>query len=159
MIEPAMMPAFMRQFATNEPGMGDWRRATLSGNYALAHGDAQAALAQYHIALDLADALWGQTSDPDIAIATHVVSHHNLAELHERTKRPDLAAMHLYRAHEWLYEIHQDTSLDPLWREATRRHSSVTHIELLQFLRRHPGHERTSHATAPPWQDPADTQH
>jgi len=84
MIEPAMMPAFAQQIATNRAGLGDWQRATLDGNRALTRDDAQAALAQYHIALDLADALWGKISDPDIAIATRVVSHHNLAELYVR---------------------------------------------------------------------------
>ncbi len=139
--------------------LGDWQRATLDGNQALSQGDAQAALARYHIALDLADALWGEISDPDTAIATRVVSHHNLAELHVRTKRPDLAAMHFYQAHELLYKINQDASLDPRWREAARRHSGVTHTELLQFLRQHPGHEQAGHAAVLPWQDPADTQH
>ncbi|MFT0531685.1 DUF2753 family protein [Castellaniella hirudinis] len=159
MTEPATRPACMQQFTTQEPSLGDWQRATLDGNQALAHNDIQTALAQYHTALGLADALWRQLSDPDTAIAMRVVSHHNLAELHTRTRRPDLAATHFYQAHELLYEITQDASLDLRWRAAARRHSSVARIELLQFLHRHPGHERAGHAAALPWQDPAETQH
>lgn len=159
MFESAMMPAFSQQFTAQEPGLTDWQRATLDGNKALLNDDTPAALARYHIALELAAKLWGKISDPDIAIATRVVSHQNLAELHVRTGRPDLAAMHFYQAHELLYDINQDVALDSRWREAARRHSSVTHIELLQFLRQHPSYERPSPAVALPWHDPADTQH
>jgi len=142
-----------------EPCLGAWQRATLRGNRALERGDVVAAQAQYRAALSLADALPGRAADADTAVAALVVSHHNLAELHRRAGRADLAGAHVCRAHELLHEMAVDASLDACWREAAWRHGRVTYAELLQFLRRHPGHDRACRAAALPWRDGAGPQH
>jgi len=142
-----------------EPCLGAWQRATLRGNRALARGDMAAALVQYRAALSLADTLPGRASDADTAVAALVVSHHNLAELHQRAGRTDLAGAHVCRAHELLHEMAADPALDACWRAAAWRHGRVTYAELLQFLRRHPGHDRACRAAALPWRDGAESQH
>lgn len=136
-----------------------WQRATLRGNRALQRGDAAAALAQYRAALSLADALPGRAADADAAVAALVVSHHNLAELHQRAGRAGLAGAHVCRAHELLHEMAVDTALDPAWRAAAWQHSRVTYAELALFLRRYPGHERARRAAALPWHAIAESRH
>ncbi|OZI72526.1 hypothetical protein [Bordetella genomosp. 2] len=159
MVQMAPLPVSMPQFAAEEPCVGAWQRATLRGNRALARGDAAAALLQYRAALSLADTLPGRALDADAAVAALVVSHHNLAELHERAGRFDQAAAHFGQAHELLHEMGLDVALEPRWREAAWRHGRVTYAELLQFLRRHPGHPRAARAAALPWRDGAEPQH
>ncbi|MCD0501424.1 hypothetical protein [Bordetella petrii] len=142
-----------------EPCLSAWQRATLRGNRALERGDADGALAQYRVALSLADALPGRSTDADAAVAALVVSHHNLAELHGRGQRDDLAGAHVCQAHELLHEMAVDATLDARWRDAALRHGRVTYAELLQFLRHHPGHERARRAAALPWHDSTEPWH
>ncbi|GAB1576024.1 hypothetical protein BPNSA17_08570 [Bordetella petrii] len=139
-----------------EPCLGAWQRATLRGNRALDRADMATALMQYRAALSLADILPGRASDADTAIAALLVSHHNRAELHQRA---GLAGAHVCRAHGLLHEMAVDTALDACWRAAAWRHGRVTYAELLQFLRRHPGHDRACRAAALPWRDGAEPRH
>ncbi|MBV7483577.1 hypothetical protein [Bordetella sp. BOR01] len=145
--------------AATEPCLDAWQRVTLRGNRALARGDAAAALTQYRAALSLADALPGRAADADTAVAALVVSHHNLAELHQRAERADVAGAHVCRAHELLHEMAADTTLDPSWRAAAWRHGRMTYVELMQFLRRYPGHDRARRAAELPWTDDAESRH
>ncbi|MBO9356809.1 DUF2753 family protein [Bordetella petrii] len=142
-----------------EPCLGAWQRATLRGNRALERGDAAAALTQYRAALSLADALSGRAADADTAVAAVVVSHHNLAELHRRAGRDEQAGAHVCRAHELLHEMLADAALERCWHAAAWRHGRATYAELLQFLRRHPNHDRARRAAALVWRDGAEPQH
>ncbi|OZI43020.1 DUF2753 family protein [Bordetella genomosp. 4] len=139
--------------------LGVWQRATLRGNRAYERGDYAAALTQYRAALSLADTLPGQSDDVEAALAALVVSHHNLLTLYEQTGQFELAAAHACRAHELLHEIALDYVLPECWREAAWRHGRVTYAELLQFLQRHPDHDRARRAAALVWRDQTQPQH
>jgi len=129
--------------AAGPGGLARWRRAIVQGNDSFEAGDAPAALAAYRQALDLARGLPPGTED---AVAALVVSHHNLARLHEAAGRADEAAGHVCEAHETLCARAADAAAGHGAREAAWRHSRVTHAELLRFLQRHPGHDRASRA-------------
>lgn len=131
--------------------MEQWRRATLEGNQAYESCDFPGALAQYRRALQLADRLWGRPYDPGAAVAALVVSHHNLAQLHERLQQSEAAASHICAAHETLHRKALDPDVAEAWREAAWQHSRVTYAELLAFLRRHPAHPRAAAAAALQW--------
>ncbi|HYG43795.1 MAG TPA: hypothetical protein VEA17_12815 [Bordetella sp.] len=159
MVQIQSTSAVATPHAAGEPCLDAWQRVTVRGNRALERGDAAAALTQYRAALSLADALPGRAADADTAVAALVVSHHNLAELHQRAGRADLAGAHVCRAHELLHEMATDATLEPDWRSAAWRHGRVTYIELMQFLRRYPGHPRARRAAELPWGDDAEPRH
>lgn len=158
MVQTQVRPAAVA-IARTEPCLAVWQRATLRANRAFDRGDFAAAILQYRAALSLADTFPGRSDDADAALAALVVSHHNLGELYEHAGQIESAATHVCRAHELLHEFALDVSMLACWRDAAWRHGRVTYAALLQFLQRHPCHERACRAMALTWRDPSIAQH
>ncbi|SAI26498.1 Protein of uncharacterised function (DUF2753) [Bordetella ansorpii] len=129
--------------AHSHTGLSRWQSVTREGNQAFEQGDFSTALSHYQEALDLAQRFAPEA--PDAAPAL-VVSHHNLAELHERQGQSDDAARHLCRAHEALCARAADDSGEESIRVTAWRHTRVTYAALLRFLQRHPEHAAAQRA-------------
>jgi hypothetical protein len=119
-----------------------WRKAIVQGNQAFAQRDDIRALAQYRIALSLAQAMLGQIEDAQAGIAALVVAHHNIADTCMRLQLHEERARHLCGAHERLHRIMGDAAMPPAWKDAALRQSRITCTELTAFLAAWPDHAR-----------------
>lgn len=117
-----------------------WRSTIQQGNehYRLVSpGSLARALSLFQDALLMADVLFEQWPDADVALAAYVVSHHNLADTLLRLDETDEAATHLCVAHERLERLRDDLSQPASRRDAAERHLARTLAELERFAHRH----------------------
>lgn len=117
-----------------------WRSAIQQGNehyQRMAPGSLAQALSLFQDALLMADVLFEQWPDADVAMAAYVVSHHNLADTLLRLDETDDAATHLCVAHERLERLRDDSTQPVLRRNAAGRHLSRTLAELERFAQHH----------------------
>ena len=117
-----------------------WRSTIQQGNehyQRLAPGSLAQALSLFQDALLMADVLFEQWPDADVALAAYVVSQHNLADTLLRLDEADEAATHLCVAHERLERLRDDTAQPHSRRDAAERHMARTMAELERFAHRH----------------------
>lgn len=117
-----------------------WRSTIQQGNEhyrRMAPGSLAQALSLFQDALLMADVLFDQWPDADVALAAYVVSHHNLADTLLHLDETDEAATHLCVAHERLERLRDDTTQPCSRRDAAERHMMRTLAELERFAHRH----------------------
>lgn len=131
-----------RASAATPTALARWRHAIVQGNDAFARGDDTSALAQYGVALRLAQRLFGHLDDADAGVAALVVAHHNLADTFARLQRSAAQCEQLCAAHDRLCVAMDDEALAPAWRFAALQHSRRTYTELTHYLQRHPDDAR-----------------
>ena len=130
--------------------LNDWKRLTRKGNQAYATGHMEQALVDYQAALFVARILVGSQAEWDSAVSVDqaesaivalVVSQHNLADYYTAQQAPGTAAEHLCQAHEAVYAL----LAHPAHRvgELTLRYLHVTGVELMSFIQRFGGIQRT----------------
>lgn len=134
----------------------DWKRLTLKGNQAYAAGCMEQALLDYQAALFVARTLVGSQADwgravsvdqAESAIVALVVSQHNLADYYTAIQSPGTAAEHLCQAHEAVQALltHPVHGVG----ELALRHAQVTGVELMTFIQRFGGNQRTRQTLQP----------
>ncbi len=125
--------------------MQHWKRITQIANHLFSQGELVDAREHYLQALALAQVLFTRWQDADEAVASLVIAHHNLADLHLRLQQPHESADYLCAVHQRLLQASQDVCLPPALRAAALRHSARTYTELLSFIAEHGQYPRTEH--------------
>ncbi|KTT19675.1 MULTISPECIES: hypothetical protein [Pseudomonas] len=125
--------------------MQHWKRITQIANHLFSQGELVDAREHYLQALALAQVLFTRWQDADEAVASLVIAHHNLADLHLRLQQPHESADYLCAVHQRLLQASQDVCLPPALRDAALRHSARTYTELLSFIAEHGQYPRTEH--------------
>nr|WP_314483427.1 hypothetical protein [uncultured Pseudomonas sp.] len=128
--------------------MQHWKRITQRANQLFSEGELVDAREHYLQALALAQVLFERWHDVDEAVASLVIAHHNLADLHLRLQQPHESADYLCAAHQRLLQASQDARLPQALRDAALRHSGRTYTELLSFIAEHGQYPRTEHLLA-----------
>lgn len=125
--------------------MQHWKRITQIANHLFSQGELVDAREHYLQALALAQVLFTRWQDANEAVASLVIAHHNLADLHLRLQQPHESADYLCAVHQRLLQASQDVCLPRALRDAALRHSARTYTELLSFIAEHGQYPRTEH--------------
>lgn len=131
--------------------MDDWKRLISRGNASFERGELGLARALYQDALFIAERRLPSWPDADAVVAAFVVSHHNLANLHQRLDQMAEAADHRMAAHARLIRHMADPACAPALQQAALRHSHRARAESLAFATNDPEAElplRWLHDTA-----------
>lgn len=123
--------------------MEQWQRLIAAANRYFAAGRWVEAREQYLQALALAQVLFERWRDADAAVASLVVSQHNLADLQLAIGHPEGAAEHLCACHEHLLRCMAAEHLAPALRQAAMNHSRRTYASVLNFVAEHGAYPRT----------------
>ena len=140
-----MNPSFSASATIDQPTIGGlraWERVMRRGVDAARGGQLLLAEGLYLQALGLAQPLLdaGCAERADDRIAAFVVTHLNLADLHNDLDEPQAAVVHLCGAHETLMALMRDPAGDHDMQQAAFRHSKATHTALLDHLSEHGSH-------------------
>jgi hypothetical protein len=131
---------------TTELPMIAWKQATQTGNLLFSEQNFQEALHHYRRALALAITLFADWNDADEAVATLVVSHHNVAALLLQANNTDEAARILCGIHTCLQRAVGNERMSLPLRQAAQRHSRETYTELRLFAKRFDRNPEVKHA-------------
>lgn len=118
--------------------MQRWQQQIQAGNECFNSHQLFAAIAHYQSAKQLAWELFAVWDESAEAVATVIISYHNLADLYLRRQQPDMAATELQRVHECLMAELDKTSVAGLsaGQESGLSGSASMHSALLSGLRR-----------------------
>lgn len=130
--------------------MEHWKTIIEAGNRCFAEGDWVQARECYLQALAEAQLLFGRWRDHDMAVASFVISHHNLADLHLALGQPEEAAENLCASHERLLQSVADPGLPDALRRTALEHSRRTYLELMQFIAEYGAFPRTDRLLGAP---------
>jgi hypothetical protein len=124
------------------PGLVEWQSLMRRGCDAARCGNTALAGHLYQQSLVIAQSLMahGRGFSADDRLAAFVVTHLNLADLHNDLEEPHAAVAHLCGAHETLMALVRDPHGDHDMQQAAFRHSRETHAALLSHLSEHGSH-------------------
>ncbi len=134
--------ASLHEAAMPAAGLAEWQSLMRRGREAARCGNTALAGHLYQQSLVIARGLIarGDTSSADDRLAAFVVTHLNLADLHNDLDEPQAAVVHLCGAHETLMALMRDPAGDHDMQQAAFRHSKATHTALLDHLSEHGSH-------------------
>ena len=117
--------------------MEKWKQQILAGNAFFNAHQNDRARAHYQAAKARAETLFAVWLDPHEAVASVVISYHNLADLYLEEGNTDRAEAELRQVHELICNAISDPGCSPERRDALLEGGNRTYVALLNYIKKH----------------------